>query len=38
MDKLRIFSGNGNPELAKSICSFLGVKVSEALVGRFTRG
>jgi ribose-phosphate pyrophosphokinase len=38
MDKLRIFTGNANPELAKNICSFLGVTLSDALVGRFSEG
>jgi len=38
MDKLRIFSGNANPELAQSICSYLGVGCSDALVGRFSEG
>jgi ribose-phosphate pyrophosphokinase len=38
VDKLAIFSGNAHPELAKSICKYLKVKLSNALVGRFSEG
>jgi ribose-phosphate pyrophosphokinase len=38
MDKLAIFSGNANPELAKNICKYLKVKLSDALVTRFSEG
>ncbi|MGE5307559.1 MAG: ribose-phosphate diphosphokinase [Deltaproteobacteria bacterium] len=38
MDKLRIFTGNANPELAKSICGYLGVAVSDAMVAHFSDG
>jgi ribose-phosphate pyrophosphokinase len=38
MDKLAIFSGNANPELAHSICKDLKVKLQDALVGRFSEG
>jgi len=38
MDKLAIFSGNANPELAKKICEYLKVKLSDALVARFSEG
>jgi ribose-phosphate pyrophosphokinase len=38
MDKLAIFSGNANPELAQSICKDLKVKLQDALVGRFSEG
>jgi ribose-phosphate pyrophosphokinase len=38
MDKLAIFSGNAHPELAKDICKYLKVKLSEALVTRFSEG
>jgi ribose-phosphate pyrophosphokinase len=38
MDKLRVFSGNAHPELAKDICKYLKIKLSEALVGRFSEG
>jgi ribose-phosphate pyrophosphokinase len=38
LDKLAIFSGNANPELAKDICKDLKVKLQEALVGRFSEG
>jgi len=38
MDKLAIFSGNSNPELAKSICKYLKIKLSDALVGKFSEG
>jgi ribose-phosphate pyrophosphokinase len=38
MDKLMIFSGNANPELAKNICKYLKIKLCDALVGRFSEG
>ncbi len=38
MDQLRILSGNGNPELSRSICQFLGVNLSDAMVSRFSEG
>jgi ribose-phosphate pyrophosphokinase len=38
MDKLSIFSGNANMELAKDICKSLKVKLCDALVGRFSEG
>ena len=38
MDKLAIFSGNANPELAQNICKDLKVKLQDAFVGRFSEG
>ncbi|MDD5027405.1 MAG: ribose-phosphate pyrophosphokinase [Candidatus Omnitrophica bacterium] len=38
MDKLAIFSGNAHPELARDICKYLKVKLSEALVTKFSEG
>jgi ribose-phosphate pyrophosphokinase len=38
VDKLAIFSGNANPDLAQSICKDLKVKLQDALVGRFSEG
>lgn len=38
MDKLAIFSGNANLELANDICKNLKVKLQDALVGRFSEG
>jgi ribose-phosphate pyrophosphokinase len=38
MDKLMIFTGNAHPQLAKDICSCLKVKLSDALVSRFSEG
>jgi ribose-phosphate pyrophosphokinase len=38
MDKLAIFSGNAHPELAKNICKYLKVKLSDALVASFSEG
>ncbi len=38
MDKLAVFSGNAHPELAKNICKYLKVKLSDALVSRFSEG
>ncbi|HWR39906.1 MAG TPA: ribose-phosphate pyrophosphokinase [Patescibacteria group bacterium] len=36
--RLRIFTGNSNPELAKEIATYLGLHVGEAFVGRFNNG
>ena len=36
--KLKIFTGNANPALAKEICDYLGLPLGEAFVGRFTNG
>ncbi len=38
MDKIAVLSGNAHPELAKSICKYLKVKLSDAFVGRFSEG
>ncbi len=38
MDKLAVVTGNAHPELAKDICKFLGIKLSEAMVARFSEG
>jgi ribose-phosphate pyrophosphokinase len=38
MDKIAIFSGNANPQLAKDICKYLGAPLSDAFVGRFSEG
>lgn len=38
MDKLAILSGNAHPELAQDICSYLKVKMCDALVTRFSEG
>ncbi|HNW39092.1 MAG TPA: ribose-phosphate pyrophosphokinase [Candidatus Omnitrophota bacterium] len=38
MDKLAVFSGNANLDLAQSICKDLKVKLQDALVGRFSEG
>ena len=38
MDKLAVVTGNANPQLAKDICRYLGVSLSDALVGRFSEG
>jgi ribose-phosphate pyrophosphokinase len=38
VDKLAIFSGNANLELAHNICKDLKVKLQDALVGRFSEG
>lgn len=36
--KLKIFTGNANPALAKEICDYLGLTLGEAFVGRFNNG
>jgi len=38
MDKLAIFSGSANPQLSKNICAYLKMKLSDALVGKFSEG
>ena len=38
MNKLAVFSGNAHPELANKICDYLKVKLSDALVSRFSEG
>ena len=35
--KLKIFTGNANPALAKEICDYLGLPLGEAFVGRFNK-
>jgi ribose-phosphate pyrophosphokinase len=36
--KLKIFSGNAHPELAKEICDYIGVPLGKAICGRFNNG
>ena len=36
--KLKIFTGNANPALAKEICDYLDLPLGEAFVGRFNNG
>ncbi len=38
MDNLRVLSGNAHPELAKDICKYLKIELSDALVDRFSEG
>ncbi|MDD4956972.1 MAG: ribose-phosphate pyrophosphokinase [Candidatus Omnitrophica bacterium] len=38
MDKVKIFTGNGNPELAKKICKSLNLKLGDSEVIRFSDG
>jgi len=38
LDRLRIFTGNANPELAQKICKFLGVGLGKARVSHFSDG
>ncbi len=38
MNKLRIFSGNANVQLAKKICEFLDIELGRANVGKFSDG
>ena len=38
MDRLRVFTGNANPELAQKICKFLGVRLGKAGVSHFSDG
>ncbi|HUJ90494.1 MAG TPA: ribose-phosphate pyrophosphokinase [Syntrophorhabdales bacterium] len=38
MDKLKVFSGSANREIAERICQFLGIEHGKAKVGRFSDG
>ena len=38
MDKLALVSGNAHIDLAKDICKYLKIKLSDCLVGRFSEG
>ncbi len=38
IDRIRVFAGNAHPQLAKDICSHLGIPLGEASVGRFPDG
>jgi len=38
MDKLKIFSGNAHMQLAKDICRYLKIDLSDAMVSRFSEG
>ncbi len=38
MDKIAVFSGNAHPVLAKDICKYLKVSLSDAFVSRFSEG
>jgi len=38
MDKISVLSGNAHPELAKDICKYLKIKLSDVLVSRFSEG
>lgn len=37
-NKLRIFSGNANPDLAREIATYLGTTVGDAVINRFNNG
>jgi ribose-phosphate pyrophosphokinase len=37
-ERLMVFSGNANPQLAKDICKNLGIALGDAFVGRFSEG
>lgn len=37
-NKLRIFSGNANPDLAQEIAAYLGTTVGDAVINRFNNG
>jgi ribose-phosphate pyrophosphokinase len=38
MDKISIFSGNAHPKLAQDICKYLKVKLSDAIITKFSEG
>lgn len=35
---IKVFSGNANPKLAAEICKYIGIKLGESEVGRFSDG
>jgi ribose-phosphate pyrophosphokinase len=37
-ERLTVFTGNANPQLAKDICSHLGISLGNAFVGKFSEG
>jgi ribose-phosphate pyrophosphokinase len=37
-ERFKIFTGNASPELAEKICGYLGVRLGEAKLGRFSDG
>ena len=37
-NKLRIFTGNANPDLAREIAAYLGTTVGDSVVNRFNNG
>jgi len=38
LDKIRVFTGNSNPELAQNICKCLGIPLGTAKVRNFSDG
>ena len=34
--ELKIFSGNGNPDLAQEICEYIGVPLGQSMIRRFS--
>jgi len=38
MDKLAVFTGNAHPALAKDICKYLKIQLSDAMVTKFSEG
>lgn len=38
MDKLAVFSGNAHPGLAQNICKYLKIRLSDAMVTKFSEG
>ncbi len=38
MDKIAVVTGNAHPDLAKDICQFLKINLTDALVGKFSEG
>ncbi len=38
IDRIRVFAGNAHPQLARDICSHLGIPLGEAVVERFPDG
>ena len=37
-ERLMVFTGNANPQLAKDICKHLGIALADAFVGKFSEG
>src|SRR4026209_1442007 len=37
-ERMRVFTGNGNPKLAEAVCKHLNISLGRCIVGRFSDG